>query len=95
METLKRAFWALDRHFGGHRPPSRPRGRFLRHPVLCGLVAAAFSGGLASWSIGRFEPGIVVYALCVGVFWWLLLMAERKRLDHYGFAWRKTPEGQD
>jgi len=84
MGTIKRAFWAVDRRLGGARPPLRPRGRFIRHPVICGLAAAVFFGGLAAGAIGRVEPPIVLYALAMGACVVLLVIAERKRLDHYG-----------
>lgn len=89
MEALKRAFWAVDRSLGGDRPPPRPRGRFLRHPALCGLVGALFFGGLCAVALGRVNLQVTLYSLAMGVFSSFLVVAERKRLDHYGFPWRK------
>jgi hypothetical protein len=68
----------------------RPRGRFLRHPVLCGLAGAFFSGGLCALTIGRVDLQVALLALVMGVFWCLLVIGERKRLDHYGYPRRKA-----
>lgn len=90
MGALKRAFWAVDRWFGGDRPPLRPRGRFLRHPVLCGLVGALFFGGICAVVLERVDLPVALYSLAMAAFSGLLAIGERKRLDHYGYPWRKA-----
>lgn len=71
-------------------PCTRPRGRFLRHPVLCGLAGAFFSGGLCAVAIERVDYQVALCTPVTGMFWFLLVIAERKRLDHYGHPWRKA-----
>ncbi|MFF8866331.1 hypothetical protein ACF08B_30270 [Streptomyces sp. NPDC015139] len=93
VKALKRAFWALDRYFGGDRPPLRPRGRFLRHPLLCGFAGALFAGGLCALALGRVDLQIALYSMVMGAFSGLLVIGERKRLDHYGYRWRKARDG--
>ena len=93
MGALKRLFWAVDRYLGGDRPPLRPRGRFLRHPVLCGVAGAFFSGGLCAVTIGRVDLQVTLVTLVMGIFWGLLVIGERKRLDHYGYPWRNGRDG--
>ncbi|WP_019071471.1 hypothetical protein [Streptomyces hokutonensis] len=38
MGRIKRMFFALDRAFGGHLPPSAARKLAVRHPLPCGLA---------------------------------------------------------
>ncbi|MFF1899253.1 hypothetical protein [Streptomyces sp. NPDC058206] len=87
--ALKRAFGAVDRWLGGDRPPPRRRGQFLRHPVLCGFVGALFFGGLCALALGRVDPQVTLYSLAMGAFSGLRVIGERKRLNHYGYPWRK------
>jgi hypothetical protein len=85
MDRIKRIFWALDRAFGGHLPPSEARKRAVRHPLRFGLVGAVFFGGLAAWAIGRIDLPIVLYSLVMGALVSLAVIVERKRMMHYGF----------
>jgi hypothetical protein len=61
--------------------------------VLCGLVGALFFGGLCALALGRVDLQVTLYSLAMGVFSGLLVIGERKRLDHYGYPWRKGYDG--
>ncbi|WP_327232559.1 hypothetical protein OG349_34750 [Streptomyces sp. NBC_01317] len=85
MNRIKRIFFALDRRFAGHLPPSEGRKRAVRHPLPFGFVGAVFFGGQPTWVMGRIELSIVLYALVMGVLVSLGVILERKRMIHYGF----------
>ena len=85
MDRIKRMFFALDRAFAGHLPPSEGRKRAVRHPLPFGLVGAVFFGGVAAWAIGRIDLPIVLYSLAMGALVSLAVILERKRMIHYGF----------
>lgn len=92
MGAVKRVLCVVDRWLGGDRPPSRPRGRFLRHPVLRGLVGGLFFGGLCAFALARVDLQVALYSCAMGAFSSLLVIGERKRLDHYGYPWRNEPD---
>lgn len=85
MDRIKRIFFAFDRAFAGHLPPSEARKRAVQYPLRFGLVGAVFFGGVAAWAIGRIDLPIVLYSLAMGALVSLAVIVEAKRMMHYGF----------
>ncbi|MET7480226.1 hypothetical protein ABZT17_38590 [Streptomyces sp. NPDC005648] len=85
MSRLKRMFWALDAYSGGATRPTDARMRAVRHPVPFGVAGAVFASGMCALAIGRLDWQIALVGLVVGVLFGLLVVLERKRLEHYGF----------
>ncbi|MET7859085.1 hypothetical protein ABZS81_18035 [Streptomyces sp. NPDC005318] len=95
MDLVKRAFFAVDRAFGGDKPPTEGRMRAVRHPVRFGLGGAVFFGGLAALAIGRVDLPIVLYTVGAGVVVGLAVILERKRMEHYGFRLEEPTDGRE
>ncbi|MFF4257859.1 hypothetical protein ACFY1L_42400 [Streptomyces sp. NPDC001663] len=95
MSRLKRMFWALDAHVGGATRPTDARMRATRHPVPFGVAGAVFAGGMCALTLGRLDWGVVLVALVSGVLFGLLVVFERKRLEHYGFRPEAASHGRE
>lgn len=85
MKLLKRAFWALDRYLGGDVRPTQARIRAVRHPLPFGAAGAVFSAGMCALTLGRVDWQVALFGVVVGVGFGLLVIFERRRLEHYGF----------
>lgn len=48
QDKLKRAFWSIDRIFGGQQPPTRSQRFSARHPLAIGLCIGVPIAALSS-----------------------------------------------
>ncbi|MEU6416119.1 hypothetical protein [Streptomyces spiralis] len=85
MILHKRSFPAA----GGSLPATpQPRIKVLaaRYPVLTGLIAAVYFGGLAGLALSTVTVGVVLWGLAMGIVFGLCSVVARKRLP------RNVPE---
>ncbi|MGW5197690.1 hypothetical protein [Streptomyces spiralis] len=95
VNVLKRVFWSLDGYLGGAVRPTEARLRAVRHPVPFGAAGAVFSGGMCGLTIGRMDWQVALFGLVVGALFGLLVVLERKRLEHYGFRPEASTNGRE
>ncbi|MCF3132071.1 hypothetical protein [Streptomyces olivochromogenes] len=88
-------FWALDAYSGGATRPTEARIRAVRHPLPFGAVGAVFSGGMCALTIGRLDWQVVLFGLVLGMLVGLVIVFERKRLEHYGFRPEAASNGRE
>ena len=95
LAALKRAFWAVDRAFGGAVPPPRPMVFAARNATGCATVAALLVAVPVGLALSVFtDPawGRLLWTVLVGTGAWLLFWAflsfERRcqaRYDRVGY----------